>query len=301
MANPEEPTLDQILMFLAIVDEGSFARAARRLRRAPSVVSYTVTNLEAKLGLTLFDREATRKPLLTDAGRAVLADMRSVAMGLDNLLAKARNLTAGVEAELVLAVDEMLPIAPLAEILRAFLGEYPAVALRLSTEPLGGAAQLVLDRTANLALSGPHFRETDELVRRAIGGIELVPVAAPSHPLSAYDRQVPDAVAREHIQLVLTDSSPMRVKEDFGVVAVRTWRLTDLNAKRALLLAGAGWGSMPAHAVRDDLAAGRLVKLRMDQWESGVYRLWTLHRADTPQGPAARWLLDRIRTSAWSD
>jgi hypothetical protein len=39
----------------------------------------------------------------------------------------------------------------------------------------------------------------------------------------------------------------------------------------------------------------------MDHWDSGVYRLFTLHRADAPQGPAARWLLERISTAAWSD
>ena len=70
MSDPR-PTLDQLQVFLAIVEAGSFAGAARRLGRATSVVSYTIANLEAQLGLELFDRDTTRKPTLTEAGVAV--------------------------------------------------------------------------------------------------------------------------------------------------------------------------------------------------------------------------------------
>ena len=55
MSEPGTPTFDQLRLFLAIVDEGSFGAAARRLNRAVSVVSYGVANLEAQLGLTLFE------------------------------------------------------------------------------------------------------------------------------------------------------------------------------------------------------------------------------------------------------
>lgn len=76
---PKQPTLDQLQIFLAIVETGSFAAAARRLGRATSVISYAIANLEAQLGLELFDRGAARTPQLTEAGRAVLADARSIA------------------------------------------------------------------------------------------------------------------------------------------------------------------------------------------------------------------------------
>ena len=65
------PTLDQLQVFLTVVDVGSFAGAARRLGRATSVVSYSIANLEAQLGVSLFDRQSTRKPQLTEAGRTV--------------------------------------------------------------------------------------------------------------------------------------------------------------------------------------------------------------------------------------
>jgi DNA-binding transcriptional LysR family regulator len=79
MANPGTPTFDQLRIFLTIVDTGSFAEAARALGRAVSVISYGFTNLEAQLGVMLFDREGTRKPQLTAAGRGLLAEARAIA------------------------------------------------------------------------------------------------------------------------------------------------------------------------------------------------------------------------------
>ena len=97
MASPGTPTFDQLRIFIAVVDEGSFAAAARRLNRAVSVISYGIANLEAQLGLQLFDREGTRKPKLTTAGRAVLAEARAVSTGIDGLRAKVKGLLEGLE------------------------------------------------------------------------------------------------------------------------------------------------------------------------------------------------------------
>ena len=93
--DPKAPTLDQIAVFLAIVETGSFTAAARKLGRATSVVSYAIANLESQLGVTLFARAGTGRPRLTDAGRAILADSRGLAIALDGLLAKARGSDPG--------------------------------------------------------------------------------------------------------------------------------------------------------------------------------------------------------------
>src|SRR3982751_4741322 len=98
MANPGTPTYEQLRTFLAVVDSGSFAGAARRLGRAVSVISYGIANLEAQLGLTLFEREGTRRPVLTEDGKAVLAEARAIARGMDGLRARVKGLHEGLEA-----------------------------------------------------------------------------------------------------------------------------------------------------------------------------------------------------------
>ena len=292
--DPKPPTFDQLQIFLTIVEAGSFAGAARKLGRATSVISYAIANLEAQLGLELFDRHSTKKPLLTDAGRAVLSDARAISLGLGDLLAKARGLISGLEAEVALVVDVMLPTSRLVVVLDAFQAAYPTVSLRLHVEALGAVTQLVLNRTASIGITGPILLGTDRLESRQIGAVKLVPVAAPSHPLGQYRGPTTLAAARKHIQLVLTDRSEMTKDQDFGVVAVRTWRLADLGSKHALLLAGVGWGSMPEPMVSDDIASGRLLRLDMDQWSSVAYPLRAVHRTDAPPGPAASWLITRL-------
>ena len=207
-SDPGTPTLDQLRVFLAVVCEGSFACAARRLGRATSVISYSIANLEAQLGVLLFDREATRKPQLTEAGRTVLSEARTITNGINGLRAKVRGLLQGLEAEINLVLDVILPAARVVDALKVFRAEFPTVSLRLYIEALGAVTQMVLDGKATIGVCGPLDVEFPGLERIGVGSVELIPVAAPDHPLALAGRNPPGA-GREHIQLVLTDRSSL--------------------------------------------------------------------------------------------
>ncbi len=293
MANPGTPTLDQLQVFLAVAEGGSFAAAARKLRRANSVMSYTVANLEAQLGVALFDRATTKKPQLTEAGRMVLAEARTVAGGIDGLRAKVRGMLQGIEPELHLVLDVMLPAARVIDALKAFAGAFPTVTLRLHIEALGAVTEMVRDRRAHIGVSGPLDVEAGGLERIGVGCVQMVPVAAPGHPLAQAGRNPPGA-GREHVQLVLTDRSALTQGRDFAVVANRTWRLADLGAKHLLLKGGIGWGSMPLPMVREDIDAGRLVRLDMPDTQSVSYVLQAIYRSDTPPGPAGSFFIAHL-------
>jgi DNA-binding transcriptional LysR family regulator len=299
MSSPGFPTLDQLRIFLAVVDEGSFNGAARKLNRAVSVISYGIANLEAQLGVSLFEREGSRKPRLTEAGQAVLSEARGISSDLDTLRAKVRGLLEGLEPEVELAVDVLVPQRRVAVILREFQLAFPTVALRLHVEALGAIAKLVLDGTAQLGIGGPVIADDPAFERVSAGSVELVPVASPDHPL-AQGSPAPGA-ARTYTQLVLTDRSPLTSGRDFGVVGNRTWRLADLGAKHALLLEGIGWGNMPREMVADDIQRGALVPLALPDYRAGIYALSALWRRDLPPGPATRWLRERFVASGKED
>ncbi len=285
------PTLDQLRVFLAIVETGSFSAAARKLNRQQSVVSYTVANLEAQLGgLVLFERKAHR-PRLTEAGQAMLGDARRLALGMDALQSRARGMLAGLEPEVAVAVDVMLPTQRLVAALAAFRESFPTVTLRLYVEALGSVAKLVLDRTCSIGLSGPMITPRDDLDQQAVGYVTMVAVAAPDHPLAVQPAPLPSAALREHVQLVLTDRSDLTRGRDFAVGSPQTWRLADLGAKHALLRQGLGWGNMPAPMVRDDFETGRLKQLMLSDRAPHRYMLTAMRRNDDPPGPAGAWLL----------
>ncbi len=182
--------------------------------------------------------------------------------------------------------------------MQAFEATFPTVTLRLYVEALGAVTQLVHSGVADIGISGVDAT-LPGIERIKVGGVELIPVAAPSHPLAA-GRAQPGA-ARDFVQLVLTDRSTLTEGRDFSVIGVRTWRLADLGSKHALLLAGIGWGNMPEPMVHDDLAAGRLKRLDLPEWLGGFYALHAIHRTDTPPGPAAAWMIRHFSQQVASD
>jgi DNA-binding transcriptional LysR family regulator len=293
MRDPGLPSLEQLRVFIAVIDHGGFAAAARALHRTQSVISYTIANLEEQLNIALLDR-SRRKPELTEAGKALLADARAIAMKVDGMRSRAKALSAGLEAEVSLVVDVMFPTCLLVRILNAFQQQFPAVAMRLRTEALGAVTQLVLDRVCHIGICGGVVTPPDAIERRAAGEVTLMPVCAPGHPLAAWPGTIPASALRDHMQLVLTDRSQLTAGRDYGVLGLRTWRLADLGSKHALLRGGLGWGSMPQAMISDDLAHGRLVLLDVADGKALQYPLYVINRNDEEPGPAGRWLMQQF-------
>jgi DNA-binding transcriptional LysR family regulator len=296
IAEPGTPTLDQLKVLVTVADTGSFAAAARKLNRATSVISYSIANLEAQLGLSLFDRVSTRKPQLTEAGRMALAEARTVIHGVDSLRAKSKGMLQGLESELHIVLDTLLPEYRVVDALTSFRAQFPTVTLHLSIESLGAVTKLVMDRIATIGVAGPLI-SVDEIEKIGVGSVRMVPVAAPTHPLATAANNPPGA-GREHVQLVLADRSDLTRGRDIAVVGTSTWRLADLGSKHMLLKAGIGWGNMPEPMIAPDLAAGRLVQLQMPDSIGGDYIMDAIYRADTPPGPAGAWLIERFRQQA---
>lgn len=290
-------SLDQLRTFVAAVDEGSFSAAARRLNRVQSAVSGWVNSLEAQIGVMLFDRSG-RYPKLTPEGVLLLADARNVVAGVDTLKARAKLMSAGLEAELSVVVDVFFPTALVSAAAKAFASRFPLTPLRVFVEGLGAGYQPVLDGRCNLGILAPLPMPFPSLASESIGPLSLVTVAAPDHPLASFKRRIQKAALAKHVQLVLTDRSELSAGHDYGVKSALTWRLADLSTKHAFLRDSVGWGNMPLHMVRDDLAAGTLVSLDVEDLLPKGFSLTmaAFHRASDPPGPASRWLIDDLKT-----
>lgn len=300
MSGPGTPTFEQLRIFLAVVDTGSFAGAARQLGRAVSVISYGIVNLEAQLGVALFERDGTRKPRLTTDGRALLAEARTISHGFDGLHAKVKGLREGLEAEVNLAVDVMLPAARLKTVLRAFAVAFPTVPLCLHVEALSAVTARVQSRDAVIGISGPYATGADDVVCTPAGAVAMIAVASPDHPLAQLGRIAPGG-GRHHVRLALWDRSRLTGEDDASTLSDRTWRIADLGAMHALLGEGVGWGIMPVPLVEADLASGALVRLEMPDYQGEIYRFAGVWRRDTPPGTAAAWLLDEFIATGADD
>src|SRR5216684_1746689 len=292
-------SLDQLRMFIAAADEGSFSAGGRRLRRAQSVVSQTLANLEAQLGVKLFDR-SSRSPVLTKQGVALLAEARAVVSRMDVFKARAKGLSDGLEPELSVVVDVMFPLERLTSAVAAFQAKFPATQLRLYVEALGAVLQPVMEGRFALGVMGSlPTAPTPLLTRERLLVVKMLFVASPTHPLASLKGPVPTRVLAQHRQLVLTDRSELSQGKELGVFAANTWRLADLGAKHAFLHAGLGWGGMPAHVIETDLANGSLVKIDIEDIPNALMAMAmsAVFRTDRPPGPAGRWLIERLKSN----
>lgn len=290
-------TLDQLRAFVAVVDEGSFSAAARKLRRVQSAISAAVANLEGQLGFPVFDRR-TKVPKLNDAGRSVLVAARRVLGEVDALSELTTSIAGGVEPMVSLCVDALLPLEVLLGVCAGFAREFPSVVLRVDTEVLSAVTAKVLAGTATVGVVAPPGLAPG-FERRALASVQLLPVVAAAHPLAAEKRPIPTARLAEFVQIVLSERGE-RGLPDQGVLSTRTWRVADLETKHAMLLAGLGWGNLPEHVVRDDLRRRRLVVIRPAASDAAAERLplYAICRPGVAAGPAHRWVLAELATLA---
>ncbi|MFM0470586.1 LysR family transcriptional regulator [Paraburkholderia strydomiana] len=289
-------SMDQLRTFIAAADEGSFSAAGRRLRRAQSVVSQTLANLEGQIDVQLFDR-SNRYPRLTEQGSALLAQARLVVSGMDGFKSKARAIAEGLEPELSVVVDVMYPMASLTAAVGEFRDAFPHTPLRLYVEALGAVVRPVLDRECRLGISGSMPAVPETVDAEKLLDVPMLTVTAPAHPLASIRRVIRQRELEEHVQLVLTDRTTLTEGRTFGVLSPLIWRLADLGAKHAFLRAGFGWGHMPAAMVHSDIVSGELIPLRIEhlQPQTPPIAMFAIYRKDTPPGPAGRWFLDRLR------
>jgi DNA-binding transcriptional LysR family regulator len=293
-------TLDQLRVFAAVADTGSFRAAGRRLSRVQSAVSHAIANMEGQLGVTLFDRSG-RRPVMTPQGHALLANARDILLRVDALRARAQGLGEGVELELSIVVDTLFPIAAVGAALNAMRAAYPTVATRVSVLPLGGPIDALLTGSHTLGIiAGEHFRHP-RIAVEALSSVQMVAVVGAGHPLArrpSSDAALGTPELADHLQIVQSDPSTLTEGRDFAVLSPQTCRVSGQDTKHALILAGVGWGRLPLWLVERDLAEGRLLRLPTDSLGRAsqvATETYLAHRIDLPLGPAARALAAALR------
>ena len=288
-------SLDQLRTFIAAADERSFSAAGRRLRRAQSVVSQTLANLEGQLGVRLFDRSG-RVPVLSDQCRALLADARAVAGDVDLFKARAKSLAGGLEPELSVAVDVMYPLAPFTAVVAAFQRKFPSTLLKFDVES-SAVVEPVLDGRCGVGIVGSWSRVPANLTRQPLLTVSVPIVVSPQHPLALLRAPISAAALEQHIQLVHVDPADVSPSQGPAILSARFWRLSHLGAKLAFLRAGLGYGRLPLHLIEADLASGALIRIKTEDAPSESYaiEMSAIYRTDSPPGPAGRWFIERLK------
>ena len=289
-------TLDQLRVLVTISEMGSFSAAGRSLGRVQSAISQAMKTLEDIQGVELFDR-TRQKPTLTAVGRVLVDQARLTLASAARFEAIAAGTRMGLEPSLTLAIDPLVPTAPLIDSLRALRVTFPDLPVSFSTEGIGGAERRLRDHSASLAFCLLLPSVPDDLMAYPLLALDLLPVAAADHPLVRLGRRLDRDDLEAHVQLVLSDVHGVD-GPSHGVIGSRRWRFVDLGRRLDFLLAGFGWCKMPPFMVQRYLKEGQLVELDIaDEVISttGALPIYAAHVRNRPLGRGGSWLLDDLR------
>lgn len=288
-------TINQLRAFVAVCDQGSFSGAARKLRRAQSAISHAVKALESAFDVELFERN-TRKAQLTAAGHSLLPDARAVISRTEEMKNRASSIARTGVPQVSVAIDAYFPRARLIDCLQTLQAEFPTAVINLRITTMQGGESLVLEGVCALAVTIANVPEVnpDVIERHWLSETEMVTVCAPAHPLASAPKPIPMDEFGRHVQIVVTDNQPGAERTQQGVAGKRQWLVNDLGAKRDLLNAGLGWGHLPQHLVRDDLASGRLVELERRAWHIGSLTFMISQRRGYDLSPSESRLVELL-------
>jgi len=264
---------DNIEVFLAVIDHGSFSAAARALRKVPSAVSMAIANLEAELALPLFDRSG-REPQPTAAARSLEPQARLLAAQLGQLQVQALALTQGLEDRLTLAIAPELLAAPWSGPLAELAREHPLLQVEVLAAPQADALALLHSGRAQLALVFERPSLDGREGFQEVGSDLMVAVMAPDHPvlLAAPGGRLREEHLTNTRQIVVAGRDLANSDPRF-VFARHVWRTDNALAALSLITAGLGWGWLPRNFARPHVAAGALVEIPFENLSNGL-DLW---------------------------
>jgi DNA-binding transcriptional LysR family regulator len=293
---------DQVPLFLAVLDCGSFSAAARQLGRVPSAVSMAIAQLEAELDLQLFDRSG-REPRPTPAARALEPQARLLAAQLQQLNHQALALHQGLEERLTLVIAPELLSTAWAAPLQPLVEEFPGVEVEVLVAAQVDALKELHSGRAHLALvfERPAIDGREDF--QEMGQETMVAVMAARHPLAhglgAGGRQLLDVGELAGTRQILLASRDLAHTDPRFVFSHQLWRTDSHQAALSLISAGLGWGWLPFSVAEPLLQAGTLLRIPLCNISNGtqlfVDWVWSKER---PLGLAARRFVAQLQLPA---
>ena len=286
-------SLEALFIIDAISRKGSFAAAAEELHRVPSALTYNVQKLEQDLGVQLFNRSGHRA-VLTEAGEELLREGRHLLQAADALEARVKRVATGYEAELRIAVSDLIPLRDFYPLVAAFYAESCGTRLRLLKEVYGGCWDALASGRADLAVGAPGEGPAGGgFASRVLGVIEFEFVVAPSHPLAVYSEPLSSEDIIRYRAISAADSSRNLPPRTSGLITGQdVLTVPDMAAKIEAHCQGLGVGYLPRYVAKQEAKAGRLMIKQVEAYKPEV-QLFFAWRSNH-QGRALQWWVNQL-------
>jgi DNA-binding transcriptional LysR family regulator len=283
-------TMEQWQALIAVVDTGSYAKAAEALHKSQSSVTYAVQQLESQLDVKAFEIKG-RKAVLTPTGQLLYRRARLLvdeATGLEEL---AKTVSAGWEAEIRVAAEILFPYWLLVRCFDRFGRESPHTRIELIESVIAGTTEALVKGEADLAISNviPPGFVGDALVR-----LRVIAAAHPEHPLHRLGRPPGTRDLRAHRQIVVRETGTERPTK-LLIDAAQRWTVSHMSTSIMSAAQGFGWGWYAEDKIRPELSAGTLKELPLEHGGERFAQLYLVYADRENIGPGTRRLAQIIQ------
>jgi DNA-binding transcriptional LysR family regulator len=289
MADPRI-TLDQWNVLVSVVESGGYAKAAERIHKSQSTLTYSIKKIESLLGVKVFELKG-RKAVLTPTGELLYRRAKTLLEDTGRLEKAAGDLAQGWEPEIRLAVDIIFPTWLLLQCIAIFCAERPETHLELYETVLGGTEEALAARRVHFAIGSA--------IPQGFAGDVLMPVrtvcmAAPSHPLHRLGRELTLQDLRRHRHVVIRDSGEQRTR---SAGWLNELRFTVSNKATAIhaVTSGMGYAWYPEDSVRAELERGALKPLPLREGAEKAGTVYLVFADREAAGPGTLRLAQIIR------
>lgn len=281
-----EHDLNDMMVFLAVVETGSFTLAADRLGMPKANVSRKVSRLEQQLDITLLER-STRSQHLTEAGKRYLVHCKRVHEELDLATACVSELQHSYKGELKIGASVSSGQQILRPAMASFMHQYPQLNLQLN----------LVNRRVDFIEEGfdvvIRIGQLDDssLIAKKLGTADRKLFASPTY-LAKQGKPHTVAELLQHQLLVMNpvNNDPKlylvsTAGEGFTVNCKPRLLVDDFVILKQSLVDGLGIAVLPDYMSRAEVAAGRLVNI-LPEWGMAsidIYALYPRHRAKIPK------------------
>ncbi|GAL17819.1 transcriptional regulator LysR family [Vibrio maritimus] len=290
-------SIEQVKVFVASAELGSFSAAARSMGKSHSSISMAITSLEDGLGVQLFDR-STKMPTLTEDGERFYEQSLLLLRQIERMHASAKSSLNKVEKKLHIGLGEMVPFALIESLLEktaekyahtklgVFRGEYALLIEKLQR----GELDIVVSTNAETAPRAVDFY--------AILEMEFVCICSPDSSLA--DMPVVD---NERLlatrQLACVDMLNNPVLKAYASVSPEIWEMTDQDDMIKLVEQGVGWATVPKMLAEERIAIGTLKIFRPEfSHTKQTILIDMLVSSSRERGPVQQFLMKELQSLA---
>jgi DNA-binding transcriptional LysR family regulator len=281
---------EQWAVLSAVVELGSYAKAAEALHRSQPAVSYAIANLQESLGVKLLEIQG-RRAVLTAHGDILLKRARSVLRELDTVERLAQVLKRGWEPRLRLVVDAAFPRARLMAIVSEAQARCADTQLQLEDAVLSGAEEAITGGSADVVVT---TNVPPGVLGTWLMDVTFIAVAHPEHALLKLGTiRVEDL--EHHTQAVVRDSGRLHPRDSGWLGSNTRCTVTSVESSLALVRAGLAFAWLPEHLVAEPLRAGELRALPLAPGTTRKLPLYLVLVNPALAGPAAQVVMESFQ------